>query len=138
MDITKNPPPSDQGLTFQTHALQMILFGPFTCEPNTVKVRCKSRPYNWRRQWGELMLAYRTSGTTFPMEEVEPPHPAAGLHQEDVNLHQAESWGSQHGGPRRSPERREGREGSVRTTHTTRSHSRGKSHISHAKYDGNL
>ena len=29
MDITKNPPPDDQGLAFQTHALQMILFGPF-------------------------------------------------------------------------------------------------------------
>ena len=41
MDITKNPPPGDQGLAFQTHALQMILFGPFTCEPNTVTVRYK-------------------------------------------------------------------------------------------------
>ena len=72
------------------------------------------------------------------MEEVGPPHPMEGPHQEDVNLHQAESRGSQHGGPRRSPERREGREGSVRTTRTTKSHSRGKSHVSHAKYDGNL
>ena len=72
------------------------------------------------------------------MEEVEPPHPAVGPHQEDVNLYQAESRGSQHGGPRRSPERGEGHEGSVRTTHTTRSHSRGKSHVSHAKHDGNL
>ena len=72
------------------------------------------------------------------MEGVEPPHPAAGPHQDDVNLHQAESRGSQHGGPRRSPERREVREGSVRTTHTTRSHSRGKSHVSHVKHDGNL
>ena len=25
----KNPPPIDQGLAFQTHALQMILLGPF-------------------------------------------------------------------------------------------------------------
>ena len=25
----KNPPLGDQGLAFQTHALQMILFGPF-------------------------------------------------------------------------------------------------------------
>ncbi|XP_050259210.1 uncharacterized protein LOC126704236 [Quercus robur] len=67
-----------------------------------------------------------------------PHHPAAGPHQEDVNLHQAESRGSQHGDPRKSPERREGHEGSVRTTHTTKSHSRGKSHVSHAKHDGNL
>ena len=29
MNTMKNPPPCDQGLTFQTHALQMILFGPF-------------------------------------------------------------------------------------------------------------
>ena len=25
----ENPPPGDQGLAFQAHALQMILFGPF-------------------------------------------------------------------------------------------------------------
>ena len=29
MNSTKNPPLGDQGLAFQTHALQMILFGPF-------------------------------------------------------------------------------------------------------------
>ena len=74
----------------------------------------------------------------FPMEEVGPPHPAAGPHQEDVNLHQAESRGSQHGNPHRSPKRREGREGSVRTTDTTKSRSCGKSHVSHAKNDRNL
>ena len=72
------------------------------------------------------------------MEGVEPPHPAVGPHQDDVNLHQAESRGFQHGGPRRSPERREVQEGSRHTTHTTRSHSREKSHVSHAKQDGNL
>ena len=72
------------------------------------------------------------------MEEVGPHHHATGPHQEDANLHQAESRGSQHGDSRRSPERREGYEGSVCTTHTTRSHSHGKSHVSHAKHDGNL
>ena len=72
------------------------------------------------------------------MEEAGPHHPAVGPHQENVNLHQAESGGSQHGGPRGSPERREGHEGSVHTTHTTRSHSRGKSHVSHTKHDGNM
>ena len=84
------------------------------------------------------MLACTTSDTTFSMEGVELPHPAAGLHQDDVNLHQAESRGSQHGGPRRSPERRGVREGSIHTTHTTRSHTRGKSHVSHAKHGGDL
>ena len=28
MNTTENPPPGDQGLAFQTHALQMILYGP--------------------------------------------------------------------------------------------------------------
>lgn len=72
------------------------------------------------------------------MEEAGPHHYAAGPHQKDANPHQVESRGFQHGNPHRSPERREGREGSVCTTHTTKSHSRGKSHVSRAKYDGNL
>ena len=72
------------------------------------------------------------------MEEAGPHHYATRPHQEDANSHQVESRGSQHGDPHQSPERREGREGSVRTTHTTKSHSRGKIHISHAKYDRNL
>lgn len=117
---------------------KLYCLGFFTCEPNTVTGRYKSRPYNWRRLWEELTLAWRTSGATFLMEEVGPHHPATGPQQENVNLHQAESRGSQHGGPRRSPERREGHEGSVRTTHTTRSHSRGKSHVSQEKHEGNL
>ena len=29
MNTTKDSPPGDQGLAFQTYALQMILFGPF-------------------------------------------------------------------------------------------------------------
>ena len=35
----KNPPSGDQGLAFQTHALQMTLFGPFYVWPQTVTVR---------------------------------------------------------------------------------------------------
>ena len=30
------PPSGDQGLAFQVHALQVILFGPLTCEPNII------------------------------------------------------------------------------------------------------
>ena len=30
------PSSGDQGLAFQAHALQIILFGPLTCEPNTI------------------------------------------------------------------------------------------------------
>ena len=74
----------------------------------------------------------------FMMEEASPHHYAVGPHQEDANPHQAESRGSQYGNPHRSPERREGHKGSVRTTHTTKSHSRGKSHVSYAKNDRDL
>ena len=74
----------------------------------------------------------------FMMEEAGSHHHAAGPHQVDANLHQAESRGSQHGNPHRSPERREGCEGSVCTTHTTKSRSHGESHVSYAKNDRNL
>ena len=74
----------------------------------------------------------------FLMGEVGPHHYAAGPHQEDANPYRVESRGSQHGDPYRSLERREGHEGSVRTTYTTRSHTRRKSHVFHAKHDGNL
>ena len=39
MNTTENPPPGDQGLAFQTHALHMILFGPFYVWTQTVTVR---------------------------------------------------------------------------------------------------
>ena len=39
MNTMKNPPSGDQGLAFQTHAQQMILFGPFYVRPQTVTVR---------------------------------------------------------------------------------------------------
>ena len=72
------------------------------------------------------------------MEEVGPHQTAAEPHQVDVNLHQAESRGSQHGNLRRSFEQKGGREGSVHTTHTSKSQSRGKSHVSHAKNDRDM
>ena len=61
-----------------------------------------------------------------------------GPRQLDANQCQAELRGFQHGDPHRSPERREGHEGSVCTTHTSKSHSRGKSHVSHVKNDRDL
>ena len=69
----------------------------------------------------------------FMTEEAGPYQTAAGPHQVDANLHQAESRGSQHRNPRRSLEWRKGRKGSVHTIHTSKSQSRGKSHVSHAK-----
>ena len=67
------------------------------------------------------------------MEEASPLQVATGPHQVDANLYQAESRGSQHGNPRRSLERRRGRDGSMHTTYTSKNQSRGKSHVSHAK-----
>ena len=67
------------------------------------------------------------------MEGVGPHQTATGPQQVDPNLHQAESRGSQHSDPFVNLERRGDHKGSVRTTHTSISQSRGKSHVSHAK-----
>ena len=72
------------------------------------------------------------------MEEAGPHLTIAGPHQIDTGPRQAELRGSQHGDPHQSLERRKGREESVRTTHTRKSRSRGKSHVSHAKKDRDM
>ena len=82
-----------------------------------------------------LIYSEGDSGTTFTMEEAGPHQAVAGPHQVNANLHQSESRGSQRSDPRRSLEQRRGHEGSVHTTHTSKSQSRGKSHVSHAKND---
>ena len=58
--------------------------------------------------------------------------------QVDTSPHQAESRGPQHGTPLVIRERRGDREGSVRTTYTEKSQSKGKSHVSHAKDDRDM
>lgn len=72
------------------------------------------------------------------MEKAGPHQAATGPYQIEAGPRQAESRGSQHGNLHRSLERREGREGSVCTTHTSKSQSRGKSHVSHAKNDRDM
>ena len=67
------------------------------------------------------------------MEGVGPHQTATGPQQVDPNLHQAESRGSPHSDPFVNLEWRGDHKGSVRTTHTSISQSRGKSHVSHAK-----
>ena len=67
------------------------------------------------------------------MEGAGPHQATTGPQQVDVNLHQAESRGSQHSDLFVNLERRGDHEGSVRTTHTSKSQSWGKSRISHAK-----
>ena len=56
----------------------------------------------------------------------------------DANLHQAESRGSQHSNLFVNLQQREDREGSAHTTHTSKSQSQGKSHVSHAKNDRDM
>ena len=67
------------------------------------------------------------------MEEAGPHQTATSPHQVDANLHQAGLRGSQHSNPFMNLEWRGDREGSVHAAHTSKSQSRGKSHISHAK-----
>ena len=64
--------------------------------------------------------------------------PTIGPHQDDVNLHQAESGGSQHNNLVANPQQRGDHEGSMHITHTSKSHSRGKSHVSHAKSERDM
>ena len=61
-----------------------------------------------------------------------------GPHQDDTNLHQAESGGSQHNNSVVNPQQRGDHEGSMYTTHTSRSQSRGKSHVSYAKNEWDM
>ena len=67
------------------------------------------------------------------MERASPHQVDTGPQQMDANLHQADSRGSQHNDPFVNLERRGDCEGSMCTTYTSKSQSRGKSHISHAK-----
>nr|XP_023909460.1 ubiquitin carboxyl-terminal hydrolase MINDY-3-like [Quercus suber] len=72
------------------------------------------------------------------MEEEVPQQPLAGPQQANANQQQPESRGSLHGDPLVGHEQGEDHEGSTRTTHTDRSRSRGKGHVSPIKSGGNL
>ena len=78
------------------------------------------------------------SSVALNMEESGPHQEAMGPHQVDANLHQAESRGSQHSNPFVNLQERGDHEGSVHTTHTSKSRSRGKSRVSHAKNDRDM
>ena len=72
------------------------------------------------------------------MEESGAHQPTIGLHQDNVNPHQTESGGSQHNNSVVNPQQRGDHEGSTHTTHTSKSQSRGKSHVSHAKNERDM
>ena len=72
------------------------------------------------------------------MEESGSHQPTIEPHQGNVNPHQAKSGGSQRNNSVVNPQQRRNREGSVQTTHTSKSQSRGKSHVSHAKNERDM
>ena len=67
------------------------------------------------------------------MEESGSHQPTVGSHQDNDNLHQAASGGSQHNYSGVHPQQRGAHEQSGQTIHTNRSQSRRKSHVSHAE-----
>ena len=72
------------------------------------------------------------------MEELSSHQPTIRLHQGNDSLHQAESGGSQHNNSVVNLQQRGDHEGSGQTTHTNRSQSREKSHVSHAKNERDM
>ena len=72
------------------------------------------------------------------MEGLGSHQPTIGPHQDNVNLHQAESGGFQTNNSVVNPQQRGDHEGSVQTTHTSKSQSRGKSHVSDAKNERDM
>ena len=72
------------------------------------------------------------------MEESGLHQPTIGPYQGNVNPHQAESGGTQRNNSVVNPQQRVNHEGSVQTTHTSKSQSRGKSHVSHAKNEKDM
>ena len=72
------------------------------------------------------------------MEESGSHQSTIGPHHGNVNPHQAESGGSQRNNSIVNPQQRGDHEGSVQTTQTSRSQSRGKSHVSHAKNERDM
>ena len=72
------------------------------------------------------------------IEESGSHQPTIEPHQGNDNPHQAKSGGSQRNNSVVNPQQRGDHEGSVQTTHTNRSQSRGKSHVSHAKNERDM
>ena len=72
------------------------------------------------------------------MEESGSHQSMIGSHQGNVNPHQPKSGGSQHNNSVVNPQQMGNREGSVQTTHTSKSQSQEKSHVSHAKNEGDM
>ena len=72
------------------------------------------------------------------MEESGSHQPTIGPHQDNVNPHQVELRGSQHNNSVVNPQQKGDHEGSACTTHTSKSQSQGKSHVSRAKNERDM
>ena len=72
------------------------------------------------------------------MEGVGLHQPMIGPHQDDTNLHQAKSGGFQHNNSIVNLQQEGDHEGIMHTTHTSKSQSRGKSYVSHAKNERDM
>ena len=72
------------------------------------------------------------------MEESGSHQPTIRPHQGNVNPHEVESRGFQRNNSVVNPQQRGNREESVQTTHTSKSQSRGKSHVSYAKNERDM
>ena len=72
------------------------------------------------------------------MEESGSHQPTIGPHQDDANLHQAESGGSQHNNSVVNPQQRGDHKESMHTMHTSKSQSRGKNHVSYVKNERDM
>ena len=72
------------------------------------------------------------------MEESGSHQPTIGPHQGNDSPHQAKSGGSQDNNSVVNPQQRGDHGGSGQTTHTNKSQSRGKSHVSHAKNERDM
>ena len=72
------------------------------------------------------------------MEELGSHQPTSGPHQDNINLHQADSKGSQHHNSVVNAQQMGNNEESMHTTHTSKSQSQGKSHVSNAKNERDM
>ena len=72
------------------------------------------------------------------MEESSSHQLTIGPYQDNVNTHQVKLRGSQQNNSVVNPQQMGDHEGSVQTTHTSKSQSRGKSHVSHAKNERDM
>ena len=77
-------------------------------------------------------------GLTLKMKELGSHQPTIGPHQDDANLHQAESRGSQHNNSVINHQQRGDHEESMHTTHTSKSQSWEKCHVSYAKNERDM